>query len=251
MAVTTQSPAPYAPGTAVNTVISRFRNRGLQQPITKEVLIRAGVSESLVPRTLQALQTLDLIDDSGTPTPALLKLRSVPESDYKATMLEWMQSAYAEVFQFADPRHDDAIRVRDAFRAYTPHGQQDRMVSLFMSLCVEAGIIDAPPNDPKPAMRKPSRTAAAPASARAKPQGQRSQSQAPPHAPTAAVGLAPALMGMLESIPKGGKGWTKQDRDKFVLTFNAVLDFAVPVVSAESLREADQPDETGDEEDVP
>ena len=71
MAVTTASAAPYAPPSAVLEVITRYRNRGLSTPITAEVLARAGVSESLVPRTLQALQILDLVDDKGMPTDTL------------------------------------------------------------------------------------------------------------------------------------------------------------------------------------
>ncbi len=238
MAVSIATPGPYAPGSGLISVITRFRNRGLSVPITKDVLMRAGVTDSLVPRTLQSLQTLDLIDDAGQPTPTLLKLRSVPEADYKATLTKWLQSAYAEVFQFADPRHDDAIRVRDAFRAYTPHGQQDRMVSLFMALCTEAGIVDASTSEAKPARK----TARAPAlaSQRTKAPAQRNPPTPAPGATNVPPGLAPAITGMLASIPTGGKGWTKEDRDRFVLTFAAVLDFAIPVVTAESLVEQDE-----------
>lgn len=248
MPVSTDSPAPYAPGTAVIGLLQRIRTRGLSVPITKDVLLRAGISDSLAPRTFQSLVTLDLIDESGQPQPTLEKLRSAPEAEYKAVLAAWIQSAYAEVFQFADPRLDDAVRVRDAFRSYTPHGQQDRMVSLFMALCAEAGIVEVTNAESKQPARKTTRPSTSP-NVRAKvPTRNQLPPPPPPPPPRLTTGLAPALAGMIESIPKDGKGWTKEDRDKFVLTFGAVLDYAVPVVSAESLR---LPVEDVVEEDTP
>ena len=67
MAVTADSSAPYAPASAIIELIDKYRNRGLPSTITGEVLGKAGVSDSLIPRTLQALQTLELINDQGAP----------------------------------------------------------------------------------------------------------------------------------------------------------------------------------------
>ena len=116
MAVSTQSPAPYTAAPAVLAVIRRFREKGLTLPIGQETLLRAGVGESLIPRTMQALQTLELIDDKGQPTPTLQKIRSVPQASYQATLGEWLQSVYKDVFAYADPRTDDDVQIRDAFR---------------------------------------------------------------------------------------------------------------------------------------
>ena len=65
MPVTNESSAPYAPAHAMKLIINRYRDRGMQTPITTEVLERAGISESLISRTLQALYVLDLIDENG------------------------------------------------------------------------------------------------------------------------------------------------------------------------------------------
>ena len=62
MPVTANSPAPYAPTSAILGLIERHRNKGFTR-LDAEVLGRSGVSDSLISRTLQALQTLDLIDD--------------------------------------------------------------------------------------------------------------------------------------------------------------------------------------------
>jgi hypothetical protein len=237
MAVSKQSPAPYTAGSAVINVIRRFRDKGLTAPFTLDVLTRAGVSESLAPRTLQALGTLELIDDKGMPTPTLQKIRVVSEKEYKACIADWIKSVYAEVFQFVDPSKDDAIAIRDAFRAYQPPGQQDRMVALFLALCAEAGLVDeSKKSEAKPAARKAiSRVARTVI-------GQRTTRATPTVG--ASAGLPPALAGLMQSLPANGAGWTKSKRDKFIQTFESVLDFVVPIVEHDASETNDEKETT-------
>lgn len=243
MAVTANSTAPYTTKASVIGIIRRFRDKGLTAPFTSDVLIRAGVSESLVNRTMQALQTLELIDDSGMPTPTLQKMRVVSEKEFKECLSDWIKSVYAEVFQFVDPAKDDAISVRDAFRSYTPTGQQDRMVSLFLALCAEAGLVDeSKKSAPKQATRKPlpSRVSSA------TPVAQRKASRNPPpqQSTFANTGFPPALVGLMQSLPPIGSGWTKEQRDRFVAIFLPVLDFAIPLVendASANLNDEDSP----------
>lgn len=224
MPVTTQAPAPYTAGSALVGIIRRFRDKGLTAPFTGEVLIRAGVSEGLVSRTIQALQSLDLIDEKGMPTPTLQKIRVVAEKDYQKCIADWVKSAYAEVFQFIDPGKDDQQTVRDAFRSYTPVGQQERMVALFYALCAEAGLVnESKKSEPKPSARKPRGERIATVKTA---QLKRGRTPAPIHI----EGLPPALAGLMQSLPKDGNGWTKETRDRFIETFKSVLDFVVPVV---------------------
>jgi hypothetical protein len=44
--------------------------------------------------------------------------------------------------------------------------------------------------------------------------------------------LPPALSGLLKSLPAASDGWTKDERARFLTTFQAVLDFCIPVVAA-------------------
>lgn len=46
-----------------------------------------------------------------------------------------------------------------------------------------------------------------------------------------AYGLPPAIAGLVESLPTPEEGWTAAERDKFLTTFKAVLDFAIPVIA--------------------
>jgi hypothetical protein len=142
MTIVANGNAPYTSPSAIETVITRYRERGLQTPFTAEVLVKAGVSEGLAPRTLQALELLDLITPDGEPTEQFLALRQAPQDEVQTRFAALLRGAYAEVFSFIDPSQDSRERIRDAFRSYKPFGQQERMVTLFLGLCVYAGLIE-------------------------------------------------------------------------------------------------------------
>jgi hypothetical protein len=227
--VTVDRPAPYAPASAIMTLIERHRNKGLPSPVDSDVLARAGISTSLIPRTLQALQTLDLIEEDGRPTAILEGLRLAAEGDYPKKLSDWLKGAYADALIYVDPATDDETRVRDAFRSYNPVGQQARMVTLFMGLFAAAGIA---PEKPKAPSRKPPRASQAPKVPTTKNRPTTSLNtvqSATPLRQTAHGELPPALQGLLASLPRYGQSWSKRDRDRFVHTFGAVLDFCFPV----------------------
>lgn len=235
--VTADQPAPYAPASAVLDLVTRHRNRGLQSPVDADVLARSGISDSLIPRTLQALRVLDLIGEDGRPTEVLEGIRLAPESEYKQRLADWLTAAYADALAFVDPATDDEVAIRDAFRKYNPTGQQSRMVTLFMGLFIAAGVMPdrqrsaapkkaASPSVPKPPsrIRPVARPAAVPATL-------------PARAFAADGNLPPALAGLLASLPAGDTGWTQDKRDKFMSAFGVLLDFCVPIVAASAAQD--------------
>lgn len=234
MPVTTDKPAPYAPASAILGLIDHHRNKGLRPPVTAEVLARTGVSESLIPRTLYALQVLDLIKEDGSPTEVLEGLRLAREPEFKDRMGDWLNAAYADALSYVDPATADDAQLRDAFRSYNPVGQQARMVTLFTGLFAAAGIgPEKPPRQPvtkkstggnsQPAKRERSRRTSNPAT---------KVEHSPP-----AERLPPPISGLLAKLPDEKDGWTQERRDSFVATFGAVLDFCFPIVSQEQSNE--------------
>jgi hypothetical protein len=249
MAVTPDQPAPYAPATVILDLIERYRNRGLPSPIDSSVLVRAGVSDSLINRTLQALSTLDLVDADGKPSQALEGMRLAPEAEYRKRMGEWLCNAYADALQFIDPAMSDETAVRDAFRNYKPVGQQDRMVSLFSGLFRAAGIAPEKPTTAAPRrlstgaiiLPRPQKAAITP---NRSPVRKLKFLTPNPPLPAGSSGTHPAIAGVLASLPDPRIGWTRDDRDRFLIAFSAVLDFAVPVVE----RTAALPDDEDDDD---
>lgn len=226
MPVTPDKPGPYAPASTVLEVVNRHRSKGLPPKVDAEVLGRIGISDSLIPRTLQALQTLDLIDEDGKPTPVLEGIRLAPESELQTRLKEWLTSTYSEALQFVDPASADETRIRDAFRGYKPMGQQSRMVTLFSGLFRAAGV---GPEKPVPTSRNKG--------ANQKPKGpmrivkatrKPSLGDVPGATGAFHTGLPSALAGLLASLPKDGQRWTVSEHDAFVNTFEAVLNYCYP-----------------------
>jgi hypothetical protein len=229
MALIANGQGAYAPSTAVTTIIDAVRARGLGTPITLDVLVRAGITETLAPRTLASLKVLDLVDEDGHPTTQLTLLKEARgDEELKARLQEWVQGVYAEVLQYADPATDDVVRISEAFRGYKPDGQRARMTTLLLGLWQYAGLPVAETTSPKSAPRRAMRATSTRTPGAAK------QRRTPPSGQTAAVpavpaGLPPGLVGLIQQIPTDGKGWTKATRDTFLSAFTAVLDFTVPI----------------------
>lgn len=221
MAVTADQPAPYAPASAILDVVTRHRTRGLPGAVDQDSLERAGISPSLVPRTLHALRTLDLITEDGRPSDVLEGIRLAPEAEYQQRLLEWLQGAYADALQFIDPSTDGEDAIRDAFRKYVPIGQQPRMVSLFSGLFAAAGVGVERPKQPAKKV--------APSAA---PRPRAAQKVAPkPDSQARQTGIPAALSGLLLDIPDPATGWTQDKRDKFMSAFGVLLDYSIPIVA--------------------
>ena len=225
MPVTQDKAGPYATTGSILDIVARYRNRGLVFPVNAEVLARVGISESLIPRTLQSLKTLDLINDLGNPTETLEGIRLAPEAEYKKRLEAWLKGTYAEIFAFVDPTKDDSTRIRDAFRGYEPIGQQDRMVALFEGLCTEAGLIEKTSANVPAAPRQKT-----PHSERVRRNLETLTGKAKRATQINPSGIPAPLAGLLAGLPPMGNGWTAEERKKFLATFEAVLDYCFPIV---------------------
>jgi hypothetical protein len=213
----------------------------LATPFNAEVLMRAGVSESLVPRVLKSLEVLELIDGEGNPTPYLEALRRATSEEYKPKLAEIVKAVYAEVFQFADPTKDDMNRIADAFRAFNPIGQRGRMVTLFMGLCEEAGIVT--PSSKKAGQKTGQVSVGATINVR-KRAGQETSRPASVKYNVRADhgGLVPeGVLGFIRDI-RWQEGASKEQREKLRTTFGVLLELYLPIVSAANAEPDDEDD---------
>lgn len=250
MAVSSEQAAPYlAPGVML-PLLARNREKGLPNPITAEALQRLGVSDSLVPRAIQAFKTLDLIGEDGRHTEILENFRHIAEADYKPAMAQWLEAAYDHALDVIDPATADEVALRDAFRNCNPMSMQPRMITLFVALFEEAGVRS--PERSKATAKKPTQGNVAPRAFR--PPGIRQISQRTPvsspykrdQPPALPAGLHPALAGLLASLPPPTRGWSKEERDRWYSAFGVVLDLAIPpgvfVPTLPDIAEADHAD---------
>jgi hypothetical protein len=211
----------------VLSIIDRFRDRGLTTPFDADVMVKAGVPESLANRTLVSLRDLGLVDDSGQPSEQLQELATARGDEYRQRLASILHDRYADIFAFVDPATDTMEQIQEAFRGYEPRGQRSRMVTLFLGLCQAAELApetpkrSAPRNSvqrvpkPKPAPMRATRTAS-----RATSKG------ATAGRPSV---LPSALAGLLDELPQPGEGWTEARRDQFLTVFRSILDFSYPV----------------------
>jgi hypothetical protein len=242
MALQPDGSAPYTTAQAAIITLEGWRERGLGVPVTPDVLVRAGVSESLGNRTLMSLKQLELVDDDGRPTEQMEGLRLARGHDeYQARLQEWLRGVYADVLHYCDPSLDGSERVAEAFRTYLPKGQRRGMAALLIGLWRYAGLpvpAESPPSSPRSPAARPSRTSGP----------SRTLRPAPPARPAGAESdtddLPPGLVGLLRQIPRDGASWTASKRDGFLSAFAAVLNYSVPVEDPAPWRRDDE-DDTG------
>lgn len=139
--IESDGPAPYAPPATLMSVVNRHRQVAIPH-FDVPTLERIGVSESLAPRTMQALRLLDLVSEEGNPTPAFEALRKSATPDFQGALASVVRDAYGPVFSIVDPTTATVSQIEDAFRHFSPAGQRGRMVTLFVGLMIEAGMRD-------------------------------------------------------------------------------------------------------------
>lgn len=183
---------PYAPVQPVVNVIQRMRDGRLPDPLTLSALTQVGIAEGNSDRVHKALRFLGLIRADGSRTDTFTRLGRVTTEEYPTALAEVIRAAYAPILRIVNPATDTDITISDAFRAYEPSGQREKMVALFRALAVEANL--APPSkdgEGRPKLPRTRRAAPTP----------RRRSPSPPPSPSRPPVVA---------TPSGGDEFTVQ-----------------------------------------
>ena len=198
-----------------------------QRTVDLETLALIGIAEGNRPRTLAALKFLGLVSETNRRTETLDRIGRASTDEYPESLALILRSAYEPVFQIVDPAEDDVERITDAFRQYEPAAQRSRMVSLFMGLCAEAGIIKKE-STPK---RRPARSS----------QGRRPTARTEePRTRSSAADLQ-AIHAIVDQLP-GDRRWSAARRDGWMAMIRAAVDFAIAVREVREDNRADNPD---------
>ena len=136
---------PYAPVGNVLSIIHRLRESGLPDILDMGSVVRVGISEGNASRTIAALQYMGLINEDGGHTQLMDALERASRDEYQNVLAEILKEAYSDIFQIINLETDKEPQIDDSFRSFNPSRQRKRMVSLFIGLCQEAGLIEGEP----------------------------------------------------------------------------------------------------------
>jgi len=229
--------APYTAVATVKQVLDQLRERTLPDPVNQGVLERISVAPGLISRTIQTLKFLGLIDDDGCHTDTMTRLKRIASNEYQELLAEVVKGAYASVFEIIhDPNSATDQQIVDSFRHFKPEGQRGRMVTLFLGLCREAGLIDEGRSN-KSSPRRPT-IKVAQKSVNGRPKESSSLLPKPPITPIENAPIKPKtdhawIQPLLDRIPESGT-WTFKERDKWLNALQANLNLWIEVEDDET-----------------
>ncbi len=199
-----------------------MRDRGLPETVGLGALDAISIPEGNQPRTLAALKFLGLVAEDDQRTPLFDRLGRAPTEEYREILAEVIRAAYAPVFELRDPAEDSIDRITDAFRPYQPARQRERMVTLFMALCAEAGIVtEGQARAPRTTPRAQTRRQQQSQPARTRGGGESSQGT------DGGLDLR-AVHATVDQLPAEG-WWTAELRQRWVRALEAQVDFVIEV----------------------
>lgn len=157
--------APYSASENVIKVLERYRETTFGGgALTPQLVQKLSLGAEVSRRVVLSLKQLELIDEEGMPTEALLAFEKAPTDKYRGVLAAHLRGVYAPVFNVLGPDLSKytSTEIEDQFRDFSPKTLRGRMAKCFMGLCVYTGLAEAAPvtkAGPKPARPSPTSSA--------------------------------------------------------------------------------------------
>jgi hypothetical protein len=217
-------PPPYFAFKTLTNTVASMEEHGPPNRIDRSFL--TGMSGAGQTQFIAGLKSLSLIDDEGMPQQPLVDLVTKPDERPKI-IGQLLRARYPEAVELGQTNATTAELV-DVFRNYGVSGDTARKaIAFYLQAARYAGDIPLSPHFKTPTVtRGPGggRRRGRPPANREEEANLGQQNSGIPQE------LHPALIGLLEDVPKRGETWTKTEHDTFMAAFTAVLKIAAPIV---------------------
>jgi len=185
---------------------------------------------------LATLRFFGLIDENGVPDPFLETMAK--DGEQRKVMLRSLMERYDSALEGVDLERATAGELDERFRRYNVSGGTlDRAITFFIQAAQYCGIPLSPHITKRKRVARPNGGVAQPRRRGRPPKVKAEREKPEPQVirPTSIVdslGLHPTVTPLLQELNRIGSNWDKADRDKWVETFLAVLDYAYPARKA-------------------
>jgi hypothetical protein len=130
---------PFGPPATILQVIRHYHQREVPETLTMTHLTQIGVKDSVMRLVRHSLVFLNLIREDGTTTDNFKAIRYATDEERTKVFRDLVTEAYRDIFAVVNPEQATRGQLFNAFRPYSPASQHDRMITLFLALCQEAG----------------------------------------------------------------------------------------------------------------
>jgi DNA-binding MarR family transcriptional regulator len=231
-----ENSAPYTSIGNMLLILGRIRKGWVPNQIDKGEMERVGVTSSNASRTIVALEYLGLIDKDDKPTDTWRAIATSTTNDYPKVLEGILRNAYPSIFEIHhNPSQATDIEIFDAFAKSEPLNQRDRMKSLFIGLCQEAGLMEGEPltRERKSATKQATQKAAPKNGDERKVEPEKQKDVfAPSEKINPALKWYNDLGTLMSRLPKSEDiderpHWTKSERERWLTALQSMLDLLI------------------------
>jgi hypothetical protein len=220
---------PYISFRTLMNAIQRMEAEGMPSRLDRSYL--SNLPWSSQNHFLAACRSLELIDEAGRPTPALILMVEDP-AKRSTTIAKLLHEFYPGPTGLS--QNATQAELEEAFKAYGLSGSTARKaVAFFLHAAAYAEVLLSPHfRSPRTTDRAPSKRKAKAKNPSARP-GPTDGALAPPEAPTNTLQLHPFIEGLLRELPGEDATWDKAKRERWLKMAELTVDMLYPVEDQE------------------